>query len=54
MFAVQMSSHCGVIVNFFDFNPLPKLQNYEPLHLPELIAAQHCSRTDHMATNTHL
>ena len=41
MFAVKMLSHCGVIVNFFDFNPLHKLKNYKPLHLPELIAAQH-------------
>ena len=49
MFAVKMSLSGG-IVNFFDFDPL---QKYESLHLPELIATQHCS-TDHMTTNSPL
>ena len=31
MFAVEMS-HSGGIVNFFDFDPLPKLKNYTYLN----------------------
>ena len=39
MLAVKMS-HSGGIINFFDFNPLPKFKNYESLYITELIATQ--------------
>ena len=47
-------SHSGGIVNFFDFDPLPKLKQLWILHLSELIATQDCFKTDHLATNSPL